>query len=128
MKSPRRIFAAALFVCLTLLGMGAGVSSRALGANEGSSYAITIKDFGFSPGALEIPVGATVTWTNKDEEPHTATDTKGAFGSPALDTDDKFSFEFKTAGTFNYYCTVHPQMTGKIVVKAAGANGEGGKF
>ena len=126
MKSPRRTLAVGLLLSLALLG--AGVSSRAFGANEASSYTVTIKDFGFSPGTLEIPQGATVTWTNKDEEPHTATDTKGAFGSPPLDTNDKFSFEFKTAGTFNYYCTVHPQMTGRIVVKGAGANGEGGKL
>ena len=80
---------------------------------------VTIDNYTFSPGTLTVPVGTTVTWTNRDFEVHTVTadDTPPTFKSAGLDTDDSFSFTFNKAGTYAYHCSLHPHMTGKIVVK-----------
>jgi 3',5'-cyclic-AMP phosphodiesterase len=78
---------------------------------------VKISNFTFDPASLEIPPRTKVTWTNHDDQPHTVTSTKKAFASPALDTDDHFSFTFDTAGEYPYYCKIHPRMTGKVVVK-----------
>ena len=79
---------------------------------------ITIDNFKFGPATLEIAAGTKVTWTNQDDVPHiVASVTKKLFVSPTLDTDDTFSFTFKDPGTYEYYCSVHPHMTGKVVVK-----------
>jgi plastocyanin len=81
--------------------------------------AVTIDNFAFGPAILTIAPGTKVTWTNKDEEPHTVTSADGGvlFKSPALDTDDKFSFTFDKPGTYRYFCSIHPHMVGTIVVK-----------
>lgn len=80
------------------------------------SFDIEIKDFSFGPMMLTVPAGATVTWTNKDEEPHTVFSSDDVFKSKALDTDEKFSFTFTKPGTYKYFCSVHPKMVGAIVV------------
>ena len=81
--------------------------------------AVTIDNFAFGPALTMVAPGTTVTWTNKDEEPHTVTSADGGltFKSPALDTDDKFSFKFDKPGTYKYFCSIHPHMVGTIVVK-----------
>jgi plastocyanin len=79
---------------------------------------VTIDNFSFAPMQLEIKAGTEVTWINKDDVPHTVvSDDHKLFKSRALDTDEKFSFTFKDPGTYEYFCSVHPKMTGKIVVK-----------
>lgn len=78
--------------------------------------AVDIVDFTFSPQVLEVPVGTTVTWTNSDTSQHTATANDGTFDSGVLAQGDSFSFTFETAGTFDYFCEVHPNMTAQIVV------------
>ena len=65
-----------------------------------------------------MKVGTVVTWTNRDDVPHTVTSSDGVLASPALDTDDSFSVEFKEAGSHVYFCQLHPHMTGRITVKA----------
>jgi plastocyanin len=82
-----------------------------------NSVQVTIDNFNFTPAAVTVHAGTKVTWVNKDDVPHTATSDDKLFGSRALDTDDKFSFTFQTPGTYSYYCSVHPKMTGKVVVK-----------
>jgi amicyanin len=80
--------------------------------------AITIDNFKFSPATLEVAAGTKVTWTNRDDVPHVvASVTKKLFVSPVLDTDEAYSFTFKDPGTYEYYCSMHPRMTGKVVVK-----------
>ena len=79
--------------------------------------AIDIDNFKFGIVSLEIAAGTTVTWTNRDDVPHTVVSLTKVFKSPALDTGEQFSYTFKDAGTFEYYCSMHPRMTGKIVVK-----------
>ncbi|HXA56844.1 MAG TPA: cupredoxin family copper-binding protein [Candidatus Acidoferrum sp.] len=84
---------------------------------EKAAAEVKIDNFSFSPTELTVAAGTTVTWVNQDDVPHTVVGTGGAFKSKALDTDDKFSFTFDKAGTYAYFCGVHPMMTGKIVVK-----------
>jgi plastocyanin len=79
--------------------------------------AVKIDNFSFGPQSLTVPVGATVTWTNRDDIPHTAVSTEGVFKSKVMDTDEKFSYTFTKAGTYSYYCTIHPKMTGEVVVQ-----------
>ena len=80
---------------------------------------VTINNFEFQPALMTVTPGTKVTWVNKDEEPHTVLSADGGatFKSPALDTDDKFSFTFTKPGTYTYLCTVHPYMTGRVVVQ-----------
>jgi amicyanin len=78
--------------------------------------AVAISDFKFNPATLTVPVGATVTWTNKDEEPHTVAAKDGSFHSPGIDTNGNYSFTFTTPGSYDYTCSIHPFMTGTVVV------------
>ncbi len=78
---------------------------------------VKIDNFSFGPGTVTVPVGTTITWTNRDDIPHTVVSTEGAFKSKVLDTDEKFSFTFSKAGSFPYFCSIHPKMTGKVVVQ-----------
>ncbi|WP_448954456.1 cupredoxin domain-containing protein [Labrys neptuniae] len=78
---------------------------------------VTIDNFTFSPAELTVPPGTTVIWVNRDDIPHTVTETNKVFRSKALDTDDNFSFTFNKSGDFSYFCSLHPHMTGRIVVK-----------
>jgi len=87
------------------------------GEEKSGAKAVTIDNFSFGPMQLEVPVGTQVTWINKDDVPHTVVSVDHKFKSRALDTDEKFSFTFQDAGTYEYFCSVHPKMTGKIVVK-----------
>lgn len=100
-----------------LLGPVAG-AMLALGALAATdTKTVTIDNFTFEPKELTVPVGTTVQWTNHDDIPHTVVDTNKAFRSKPLDTNDTFSFTFTTAGTFQYFCSLHPQMVGKVVVQ-----------
>lgn len=90
---------------------------RAAAQNQGQSIQVTIDNFSFGPDELRVPAGAIVTWTNRDNTPHTVTSSDGAFKSRALDTGDKFSYTFAKRGTFSYFCSIHPKMVGKIVVQ-----------
>ncbi|HET9686657.1 MAG TPA: cupredoxin family copper-binding protein [Pseudolabrys sp.] len=80
--------------------------------------AIKIGNFTFGPQELKVKSGTTVTWINEDDIPHTVVSLNN-FRSKALDSDDKFSFTFTTPGTYKYFCSLHPHMTGTIVVEAA---------
>jgi plastocyanin len=78
---------------------------------------VKIDNFSFGPGNVTVPVGTTVTWTNRDDIPHTVVSTDGAFKSKVLDTDEQFSFTFNKPGEYTYFCSVHPKMTGEVVVR-----------
>jgi plastocyanin len=78
---------------------------------------VAIDNFVFSPMTVEVQRGTTVTWVNKDDIPHVVASTAGKFRSRAIDTDGTFTFTFSEPGTYEYYCSVHPKMVGKIVVK-----------
>jgi amicyanin len=88
----------------------------------GPAQEIIILSYKFGPDVLTVPAGTTVTWTNKDEVPHTVSSSDKRFtSSPALDTGDHYSYTFTTPGTYAYFCTLHPFMVGKIIVEAAKA-------
>lgn len=84
-----------------------------------ASAQVTIDNFTFAPASITIPAGTTVTWTNRDDIPHTvvSADDPRAFKSKALDTGDTFSFTFSKPGTYSYFCSIHPKMTAKIIVQ-----------
>jgi amicyanin len=90
-------------------------ASAALAADA----AVKIDNFTFDPPGLTVKAGTTITWTNRDDIPHTIAAVTKAFRSQVLDTDQKFSFTFTTPGTYEYFCSLHPHMKGTIVVEAA---------
>ena len=85
---------------------------------------VKIDNFTFDPPRLTVKAGTTVTWTNGDDIPHTVAASNKSFKSKVLDTDQKFSFTFTTAGDFEYFCSLHPHMTGMIVVEAVTGSNE----
>ena len=110
------MFAASLIIAMVLLLAG----TPSVAANDQSSAAnaeVKIDNFSFGPQTVTVAVGATVTWINHDDIPHTVVSTDGLFNSKVRDTDEKFSYTFAKAGTYPYYCSVHPRMTGKVVVQ-----------
>jgi amicyanin len=104
-------------VVAMLLGpvVGAFLAFGAVSAEEANT--VTIDNFSFTPPELTVAVGTTVKWVNHDDIPHSVVDNNKAFRSKALDTDDAYSFTFANAGTFSYFCGLHPHMQGKIIVK-----------
>ncbi len=86
-------------------------------ATKKDANEITIDNFTFTPKELTVAVGTTVKWVNHDDIPHTIVEKKTTFRSKALDTDDSYSFTFTSAGTFDYFCGLHPHMVGQVIVK-----------
>ena len=82
-----------------------------------ASTEVKIDNFSFTPPDLKVPIGTTVIWANHDDIPHTVVSTDKVFKSKVLDSDEKYSFTFATAGTFTYFCSIHPKMTAKVVVQ-----------
>jgi plastocyanin len=82
-----------------------------------STAEVKIDNFSFGPAAVTVPVGTTVTWINRDDIPHTVVSTEKVFKSKVLDTDEKFSYTFTKPGEYPYFCSIHPKMTGKVVVQ-----------
>ena len=119
----RRSVPIAGLVAALVLGIGAlstGHNGFLASAQEKTSTTeVKIDNFSFGPAALPVSVGTTVTWINRDDIPHTvvSTDDPKAFKSKVLDTDEKFSFTFSKAGTYPYFCSIHPKMTGKVIVQ-----------
>ena len=85
-------------------------------AKPAATAEVKIDNFSFGPAALTVSVGTTVTWINRDDIPHTVVSNDKVFKSKVLDTDEKFSYTFTKAGEFPYFCSIHPKMTGKVVV------------
>ncbi len=86
-------------------------------ATKKDANEITIDNFTFTPKELTVAVGTTVRWVNHDDIPHTIVEKTTTFRSKALDTDDSYSFTFTSAGTFDYFCGLHPHMVGQVIVK-----------
>jgi plastocyanin len=84
---------------------------------QDTTNVVTIDNFTFTPRELTVAVGTTVTWINHDDIPHLVVNKDKAFRSKALDTNDSFSYTFASAGTFDYFCGLHPHMVGKVIVK-----------
>ena len=104
-----------VLIAIMLLALSSRVTANA--EPSAPAAAVKIDNYVFGPQTVTVPVGTTVTWTNVDDIPHTAVSTDGVFKSKVMDTDEKFSYTFTKAGTYSYYCSVHPKMTGKVVVQ-----------
>jgi plastocyanin len=118
MKNTRWILSAVLTVLTAFAGIVSTHPGLAAKAADGPASAqIKIDNFTFGPTSLTVTSGTTVTWINNDDVPHTVVSDDKVFRSKALDTDDKYSYTFTKPGTYNYFCSVHPKMTAKIVVK-----------
>ena len=88
-------------------------------AAQTAGVEVKIDNFVFGPERLTIKAGTTVTWTNRDDIPHTVASKDRLFKSKVMDTDESYSFTFSTPGEYTYFCSLHPHMTGTIVVEAA---------
>ncbi len=112
-RSQILIAVSSLFLASFTLAQG---DQKASG-DDGQTKQVEIKDFNFSPRALTVKSGEKITWINRDEEPHTIVSVEKQFKkSPPLDTDQSFTITAGAPGTYTYFCSVHPKMTGTIVV------------
>ena len=117
----RSAFLASLVVT-AVMGLGGIIAQResfTASAQEkpASTAEVKIDNFSFGPAAITVPVGTSVTWVNRDDIPHTVVSTEKVFKSKVLDTDEKFSYTFTKPGEYPYFCSIHPKMTGKVVVQ-----------
>jgi amicyanin len=111
----RAVFSSAVLGAVVGSVLAAGV----LFARADGPSTVSIDNFSFAPKELTVKAGTTVTWTNRDDIPHGIASSNNAFKrSPALDTDESYSFTFTTPGTYQYFCYLHPHMVGSIVVEA----------
>ena len=106
------VLVAATVLSATLSSVSANAQSRPAPAQE-----VKIDNFSFGPATLTVAAGTTVTWTNRDDIPHNVVSTANMFKSKVVDTDEKFSYTFAKPGTFPYFCSIHPKMTGQVVVQ-----------
>lgn len=102
-----------------LHGLALFIASVCAAATANATQTVAIENYAFVPNTLTIAVGTEVTWVNQDNDPHTVKSDPAAdvLKSPALDTNDKYSFTFTKPGVYKYFCTLHPHMQGEIVVK-----------
>ena len=117
----RRSVSAGVFLVtlgLAIVGLDA-VAGKATASAQSTPETMDVKidNFTFGPAELTVKAGTTITWTNRDDIPHTVVSSDKAFKSKVLDTDEKFSATFRTPGTFSYFCSIHPKMTGTVVVQ-----------
>jgi len=105
-------------VTLVLISFAALTERRARAADQPpSNTEVKIDNFTFQAPSITITAGTQVTWINRDDMPHAIASDDKLFKSKALDTDEKFSFTFATPGKYHYFCSIHPKMTGEVVVK-----------
>ena len=115
------LIAFALLAFAHLCSTAESQSVPSVTSTAGKTVEITISNFTFAPPEITIAPGTTVKWINQDDIPHLVAEKNLAFKSQALDTNDSFSFTFSAPGEVEYYCVLHPHMTGKIIVKAGAA-------
>jgi plastocyanin len=109
--------AATVMIVMVLLSAGLPRATANTQQAAATTAEVKIDNFSFGPAALTVAAGTTVTWTNRDDIPHTVVSTENVFKSKVLDTDEKFSYTFAKAGTYPYFCSIHPKMTGTVVVQ-----------
>jgi len=114
-----RAGALALVMTVSAVGVVALTSAPASAAAPvAAGPTVRIDNFVFGPQALTVTPGTTVTWINQDDIPHTVVAGDRSFKSKVLDTDERFSFTFTKTGEYGYFCSLHPHMVGKVIVKA----------
>lgn len=113
MKSHHSRFTIIIAIALSIAGLAVAASAQ----STPQPIPVGIDNFSFGPADVTVPAGTTVTWTNHDDIPHTVVSTDKVFKSKVLDTGEQFSFTFTTPGTYAYFCSIHPKMTGKVLVR-----------
>ena len=103
-------------IVLLLTALGISCQSQEPAPPTPTITEVSIEGFAFKPAEINVPVGSTVTWNNKDSVIHTVTARDETFDSGSLSAGDTFSYTFEVVGTFEYYCVLHPYMEGKVVV------------
>jgi len=98
-------------IAITDVPLEEEMKTAAAGSNQ-----VVVDNFSFAPAMTAVAAGATVTWTNRDDVPHNIVSSNQKFKSPVLDTDEQFSHTFDAPGTYKYFCSIHPKMTGQVVV------------
>jgi plastocyanin len=114
------VWIAKLAVIMAVAAMVVAIGGRSATVEAQQTAAgvdVKIDNFSFGPTKITVPAGTTVTWTNRDDIPHTVVSDDKVFKSKVLDTDEKFSYTFAKSGTYPYFCSVHPKMTGVVVVQ-----------
>ena len=111
------ILLTALTLAVAACGSDDGGSDTTAAGSGGGEDSVDIADLAFSPDTLTVPVGTTVTWENSDSLPHTSTSEDEVWDSGTLESGGEFSFTFEEAGTFSYFCEIHPSMNGSVVVE-----------
>ncbi len=106
-----------LALVLAAISVAAGRPQATAPQEKPTANLVTIENYSFAPAELTVSVGTEVTWINKDDDAHTVVTAGSTFKSKALDTGEKFSFTFHDAGTYEYFCSIHPNMKGKVFVK-----------
>ena len=119
MNRMERYLAGAMLLAALGVSLTAGTRRGPQSAGgEKDKSEVKIDNFSFAPGEITVAKGATVNWVNRDDIPHTVvSDDKTTFKSRPLDTDDRFSYTFGKEGTYTYFCSIHPKMKAKVVVK-----------
>jgi plastocyanin len=116
MKTPRTIWNGSRHIAVAVVVLAATLLAGSP-APAARPITVEIKDFKFTPATLTVPVGATVTWTNDDEEPHTITSATGTFSSTGLSHEETFTQKFTRPGTYAYFCALHPHMKATVIVR-----------
>ena len=106
----------ATFLALFCL-LAVGAIQHSVAADAPKSAEVNIDNFSFSPATITVKAGTAVTWTNRDDIPHTVVANDKSFKSKVLDTGDKFTFTPTKPGTYPYFCSIHPKMTGTLIVE-----------
>jgi plastocyanin len=119
MKRIKWIFGLAAMIVTAFACTNGTRPSLAMSPGDKPSNGATVKidNFSFGPAEVTVAAGSTITWTNQDDVPHVVASEGKLFKSKPLDTDDHFSFTFSKPGTYTYYCSIHPKMTARVVVK-----------
>jgi plastocyanin len=103
---------------LAIAGAGVVTSAHASAAGDTTAVSeVTLANFTMSPKTVTVAVGTSVRWTNADDIPHTVVSEDHTFKSKVMDTDERFTFTFSKAGTYKYFCSIHPHMTGTVIVR-----------
>ena len=123
MKNRKGVLIAIRWLAMASLSLmvplvtGFGISCTSQAPPSSETADVNIEDLAFNPAEINVPVGSTVTWFNKDSVIHTVTAREGTFDSGNLSRNETFSHTFEERGTFEYYCTIHPYIEGRVVVE-----------
>jgi len=117
-RAPRALRSTGLVFCLAAVVLAAGWHGKSEAAQDKAArVAVSIENYSFTPDPITVSVGTTVVWTNHDEVIHSVVSSDHLFASPDLEANQQFAFTFKKAGTYPYFCSTHPEMRGRVIVK-----------